>query len=316
MDLPKLVSVSDLEIFPEVKKLLESHFDVQYILPQSEVLAKSILQADAYYAGLGVQLTRQMIMQSERLKVISTPSTGLDHIDLNAAKEKGIAVLGLKDDLKLLEQITSTAELAWTLVLACSRKLISAQRSAQEGCWGRDKFRGHQLAYRTFGILGCGRLGTIVAQYAHAFRMRVIACDTREITLPFVQQVSFDQLLRESDILSIHIHLTPENVNFVNEQAFEKIKPGATLINTSRGAIVNEDALLDALKTGKIAAAGLDVIDGEWRNDLTNHPLISYMKDHENLLITPHIGGVTFESQKMAKLAAAHKLIEFFEKPL
>ena len=143
--------------------------------------------------------------------------------------------------------------------------------------------------------------------------MRVIACDIREIKNPFVQQVSFDQLLGESDILSIHIHLTDENVKLVDAAAFEKIKPGAILINTSRGAIVDEDALLNALKTGGIAAAGLDVIHGEWRNDIANHPLIAYMRDHDNLVITPHIGGVTFESQEMAHLAAANKLIQLFQ---
>jgi len=175
--------------------------------------------------------------------------------------------------------------------------------------------RGHQLAGKTLGILGCGRLGTIMGQYGQAFRMKIVGCDTRDVEMVGVEfeRVDLDRLLRESDVLSIHIHLTEENRGLIDRHALAKMKPGAILINTSRGAIIDEVALLDALKHGPLAAAGLDVIEGEWRDDLEQHPLIEYSRSHGDLVITPHVGGVTYESQAMAYAAAAHKLAEYLQ---
>ena len=159
---------------------------------------------------------------------------------------------------------------------------------------------------------GLGRLGSIVAQYAHAFRLRVIACDLQPINQPNIEQVSFDQLLAQSDILTIHIHLNQANTNLIDRDAFAKMKPQTILVNTSRGAIIDETALIEALETGQIAAAGLDVINGEWLPDLTQHPLIKYLQNHDNLIITPHLGGITVESQQMAYQAAAQKIVQYF----
>ncbi len=310
---PVVICAADLGHLPETRQILENSCQVRYVPPTPDALAAAIGDADAYFASLQVQLTGELISKAPNLKAIATPSTGLDHLDLQAAGERGIAVLGLKDDRQLLDQITATAELAWTLILACSRRLPEAVETSRKGIWARDLLRGHQVAYKTLGILGCGRLGTIVAQYAQAFRMNVLGCDVRNVDLPGVRMVLFDELLRESDILTIHIHLTPENRGLINREAFSKMKPGAVLINTSRGAIVDEQAMLEALESGKLSAAGLDVIEGEWREDLAQHPLIAYSRTHPNLIITPHVGGVTYESQEMAYAAAAKKLVEFLK---
>jgi len=312
MPLPVVVCAADLNHLPETRAILEKHFQVRYVSPTSESLAESLPGADAYFAAMQVRLTGDLMAKATRLKAVATPSTGLDHLDLAAARERCVAVLGLKDDRDLLDKITATAELAWTLLLACVRRLPEAVEASRRGHWARDLYRGRQIAYKTLGILGCGRLGTIVAQYAQAFRLNVLGCDVRDVKLPGVTMVSFDDLLRRADILTIHIHLTEENKKFINRRAFERMKPGAVLINTSRGAIVDEEALIEALETGKLAAAGLDVIDGEWRTDLDRHPLIVYARTHPNLIITPHVGGVTFESQEMAYAAAARKLVAFF----
>ena len=141
--------------------------------------------------------------------------------------------------------------------------------------------------------------------------MRVLGCDTQPVTVANVEMVSFDHLLAQSDVLSIHIHLTEENRKLIDRQVFARMKPGAILINTSRGAIIDEAALIEALDRGTLAAAGLDVIDGEWREDLPQHPLIVYANTHDNLVISPHLGGVTYESQEMAFGAAAQKLVDF-----
>ena len=285
---------------------------MRYVKPTSEEVGKALIDADAYYASLFVRLTEDLIQQAPKLRAISTASTGLDHIDLKAAAKNAIEVLCLKDDREFLDKITATAELAWALVLAACRYLPAATNAAKQGQWARDRFRGHQIAYKTLGILGCGRLGNIVSQYGRAFRMRVIGYDTQQVEIEGVTQVGYDELLQQSDVLSIHIHLNEENRGFVDKKSIAKMKKGAVLINTSRGAIVDEKALLEALESGHLSAAGTDVIDGEWQDNLHAHPMIAYARSHENLVITPHIGGVTYESQEMAYLAAAEKLRDYF----
>lgn len=310
---PTIVSAADLGHIPEVQDELARCGEVRYVPATPDALIEALPEADAYFASLEVVLTDELMSHAPKLRAVATPSTGLDHIDLDAAARRNVAVLCLKDDRELLDGITATAELAWGLLLACARRFPEALEAARQGVWARDAMRGHQLAYQTLGILGCGRLGTIMAQYGQAFRMKVIGCDTRPVDMPGVifERVSFDRLLRESDVLSIHIHLTEANRKLIDTAALAKMKPTAILINTSRGALIDEEALRDALLHGRLAAAGLDVIEGEWRDDLDRHPLLEYARTHGNLVITPHVGGVTFESQAMAYTAAARKLCDF-----
>ena len=311
MPKPFIVCAADLKHLPETRRILETVGDVCYVDPTPQALREQLPRAHAYYASLEVRITAELMALAPNLKVIATPSTGLDHIDIDAAEQHHIKVLCIKYDRQLLDQITATAEMAWTLLLACARRLPEAIDASRQGIWARDRLRGHQIAYKTFGILGCGRLGTIVSQYAHAFRMRVLGCDTAPVTVPNVEMVSFDQLLAQSDVLSIHIHLTEENRKLINRQVFAKMKRGAILINTSRGAIIDETAMIEALDNGTLSAAGLDVIEGEWRKDLPHHPLIAYSNSHDNLIISPHLGGVAYEAQEMACGAAAQKLVDF-----
>lgn len=139
--------------------------------------------------------------------------------------------------------------------------------------------------------------------------MTVIACDVKPVDVPeWVEQVDFDRLLVESDVLSVHVHLTAENRRLLSREALARMKPGAYLVNTSRGGILDEAALIAALESGHLGGAGLDVIDGEWDSDLANHPLIQYANRHDNLVISPHTGGVTYESQRMALEFMVEKL--------
>jgi D-3-phosphoglycerate dehydrogenase / 2-oxoglutarate reductase len=204
---PYLICAADLALFRQVRLGLESVFQVRYVPATLEALAESLPHAEAYYASLAVKIDNRILDQSKNLKAITTPSTGLDHIDLDYARLRGITVLSLKEDRELLDKITSTAELAWALILAASRRLPAAYSAAQKGFWGRDAYRGHQIAYKTLGIIGCGRLGTILSQYGLAFRMQVLGCDIKpEISPDGVEMVDFQDLLRRSDIISIHIH--------------------------------------------------------------------------------------------------------------
>lgn len=282
--------------------------DVIPIEATAESIARHIVDADAYLATLKVRLDAGLIQRAKNLKAVATPSTGQDHIDVDALQQRGIQFISIKTEFGLLDSFTATAELAWALLLAAVRKIPAGVASANRGVWARQEFTGTQLSRKTFGILGVGRLGKMTAAYANAFRMRVIGCDVKKFDTPGVEPVDFDTLLRESDVIGIHIHLTPENTGLLGEKEFAKMKRGVVIINTSRGAIIDETAFLKALQSGQVGAAGLDVIEGEWRTDLIDHPLIQYARTHDNLVIMPHVGGCTWETQIDSHTFTCNKL--------
>lgn len=290
--------------------------DIEWATPSRELLMTRLGEFDAYLATLHVRLEREMIERAARgrLRIVATPSTGLDHLDLAALQEHRVNLLSLRGENELLNRVTSTAEQAWGLMLAAMRRLPAAHAAACRGEWARDRYRGSQLSGKTLGVVGVGRLGAMVARYGVAFGMRVLGCDPKPFDLSLqgagVERVSFDELLLSSDVISVHVHLTPENHHLLGAAQFARMKPGVVIINTSRGAILDEAALLDGLRSGKVAAAGLDVIDGEWRSDLIHHPLVAYARKHENLIISPHVGGVTVEAQTITHSFLANRVAE------
>lgn len=311
--LAKVVSAWDPTIGGDFLGRLPQVSELVMVPQDAGAIANALVDADAFLACLQVRLDREMISQAPRLRFVATPTTGLDHLDLAALAERGIELISVKTEYELLDRVTSTAELAWGLLLACMRRLPTASAAANRGEWARDRLRGHSVSGKTLGVLGVGRLGKMVVEYGKAFGMRVLGCDSKPLNISGVQQVSMPELLAQSDVLSIHIHLTPENRNLIGAAEFAQMKRGITLINTSRGGIIDEAAFLDALSSGIVAFAGLDVIDGEWRTDLHQHPLVHYAQQHDNLIIVPHIGGITVESQRMVSQFTANKLADRLE---
>jgi D-3-phosphoglycerate dehydrogenase len=308
----RVLSLADTSDCDDVLDPLRRVAEVLVRPADASVLHDHIADADVYLASLHVRLDAAAIDAAKRLKLIVTPSTGLDHIDLAAAERRGVAVLSLKDDKDFLNSLTATAELAWALLLCVFRRLPWAVQAAHAGDWARDRFRGHQLSGKTLGVVGYGRLGRMVAEFGKAFRMRVIATDIGGVTpAPGVELMPLAKLLPRADVVSVHVHLTDQTRGLIGRDQFHLMRPRAVLINTSRGAIVDEAALLDALHSGALLGAGLDVIDGEWRTDLAQHPLIRYAAAHENLVISPHIGGVTYESQRMAYARTVEMILNF-----
>ena len=282
-------------------------------LPETrEALLENIGSFDGYITSLKIRLDEEVLERATALKAVFTPSTGLDHIDLEAARKRGIPVFATKNDMDILERITATAEMALALLLAAVRRVPWAHQAAMDGIWARERFRGHQLSGKTMGILGYGRLGTMMAQYAKALRMDVIACDIKPIHAEGVRQVSFEELLAESDVISVHLHLNDTTTGMLDAAAFSKMKDGVVIVNTARGGIIDENAFLEALKSGKVGAAGLDVIDGEWMEDIGSHPLIRYAKTHENLVISPHTGGTCYEAQYITAENVFEKIAAYF----
>jgi D-3-phosphoglycerate dehydrogenase / 2-oxoglutarate reductase len=317
----KILNTIGQQYTAKAKEILSEIGEVDYLnITQNELLEK-ISGYDIAIIGLGLEFNKEVLDKAENLKIISTATTGLDHIDLECAKQKGIEVLSLKGETEFLDSITGTAELAFGLTIDLLRLAHPAFVSVKEYEWDREKFRGHNLYGMTLGVVGLGRLGRWMARYGKAFGMRVLACDPNldgsEFEKSGVEKASFDDLIRQSDVISIHVHLSPETENMFAAKALAQMKESAYLINTSRGKIVNEKDLLAALENKTIAGYGTDILADEIdfiKNGFTKNPLVEYAKTHDNCIIVPHIGGMTYESREATDMFMAEKLKKFIEK--
>ncbi|MBI2440831.1 MAG: hypothetical protein HYV35_05605 [Lentisphaerae bacterium] len=300
------------ELPDEARAILEAACATDYLPPDRAQLLAAIGGYDALWSQFDFKIDKEIIERARRLKVINTTSTGTDHIDKAECARRGIRVLSIAKDYGLLDTFTATAECAWMLMLACHRRFRAASAAAHAGQWANsERFQGDQLSGRTLGVLGVGRLGRMTVEYGKAFRMRVLGCDPKSFAIPGVARVDFETLLCEADALSIHVHLTPQTRHLFNAAAFAKLKPGAVLVNTSRGDLIDETALLAALESGRLAAFGADVLHDEWRADMQTQPVVQYAQNHDNVVLTPHIGGATRQSIVAARIFSARKLVHY-----
>jgi D-3-phosphoglycerate dehydrogenase len=276
-------------------------------------LIDAVKDADALIVRLGHRADRALVEAAPRLRIIATATTGLDHVDLEAARSRGIKVVSLRGESAFLETVRATSEHTWAILLALFRVIPAAVTHVLDGGWDRDRFKGHELAGRRLGILGLGRIGSAVAEFGKAFQMRVRAFDPYRATWPGeVESVdSLRALLESSDVLSIHVPLTDETRGMLGGRELAWLPEGAVIVNTARGAVVDEVALLEALKGGKLAGAALDVLADEpaLQRGVTNRPLLEYARTRNNLIVTPHIGGATHESMEKTEIFIAEKLV-------
>jgi D-3-phosphoglycerate dehydrogenase len=259
---------------------------------------KSAADYDAVMVRFATRVDAKLIGGNSRIKAILSPTTGLDHIDLDAAKRRGIRVFHLRDRKALLKTINPTAELTIGLMLSLLRRIPHALDSVIAGRWQAAEFRGHEAAGKTLGIVGYGRLGRKVARAAHALDMKVVAFDSARVDMPtFVRRArSLRHLLRAADVVSLHLPLNDDTRGLLGRRELAAMKPHAVLINTARGALIDEGALLSALRGRRLAGAAVDVLDNEWMIESDGHPMIDFARRDPRLLITPHIGGASFES--------------------
>jgi D-3-phosphoglycerate dehydrogenase len=266
---------------------------------------------DVLWIRLRHQIDAELLNRATRLKTIVSPTTGLDHIDLAETQRRGIQILSLRGESDFLRDVRATAEHTIALVLSLLRHIPEACAHAKYGHWTRDLFRGYELHGKTAGIVGYGRLGRIVARYLRAFGTKVLVTDPKLRTDQAeagITPTSLLRLLHESDLVTLHVNLCGETTGFFGRKQFAAMKPGAWFINTSRGELVDESALLDALSTGQLAGAAVDVLCGERSAGMAEHPLIVYSREHTNLLVTPHIGGCTAESMEKTENFLAQRL--------
>jgi phosphoglycerate dehydrogenase-like enzyme len=276
---------------------------VDRVLPGSNVVL------DAY---MRVRFDADRLARAAELQLFVTATTGADHIDVAALGRRGVPLLTLKGQRDVLRNITPAAEHSWLLLMACARGFRTAVAEPLSGGWNRNNHPGMMLRGRTLGVIGCGRIGEWMSRYAHGFGVRCIGYDPYLDRFPeTIEPVGLDQLLAESDFVSIHVHLTPETSGLIGESEIRRMKPGVILVNTARGDIVDEAALLQGLRSGHIAAAGIDVLSGE--PDIVGHPLVDFARENPNLVITPHIGGFSPDALRFVLTFSCGRIREFYE---
>jgi D-3-phosphoglycerate dehydrogenase len=282
-------------------------------------LLAAVPDADILWVRLRHAIDAEVIERSPRLRYIVSPTTGLNHIDLVAAERRGIQILSLRGEQEFLRNVRATAEHTLALILALLRHIPAATRHVAGGGWDRDAFRGRELFGKTAGLVGFGRLGRMVGRYLTAFEMHLLATDPSTEgapILPAVRFVPLMALLREADVVTLHASYSEENRRFFGAEEFATMKPGAVFVNTARGELVDETALLESLKSGRLAGAALDVLSDEWSGRPADHPLAHHARAHDNLIITPHIGGCTTESMHKTEAFLATRLSDLCHAPL
>lgn len=282
----------------------EAHVDDRNGISSDELLQVAP-GYDAFIIRGRTKLTAAILKAAANLKVIGRVGVGLDNVDLDSAQEQGITVLNTP-----AASSNSVAELTIAMMFALARKIPAADRSMKAGEWNKVQLAGVELFGKTLGIIGVGNIGALVAEKANNLGMNVLACDIKcldESIRSFGASPSgTEKICAKSDFISVHIPMTEENRGLINQSTIQRMKTGVYLINTARGGIIDESALLEGLNSGKIAGAALDVflIEPPGHSDLVSHP---------NVIATPHIGAQTVEAQsrtseRIAKevLAALH----------
>jgi D-3-phosphoglycerate dehydrogenase len=283
--------------------LLREHFDVELGFDLDDAqLAERLGEFDGILIRSATKLTAELIERGSRLSVIGRAGVGVDNVDVEAATKRGIVVANAPQS-----NVVTAAEHTMALLLALARNIPQAYASLTAGKWERSKFSGVELYDKTLGILGFGRIGQLVAQRARGFGMRVLAFD------PFVSAELYRELRVEkadspediyaqSDFITIHLPKTADTLNFLNGEAFAKMRDGVRILNVARGGLIDEAALKDALDSGKVAGAALDVFPSE---PMTENPLFAY----PNVVVTPHLGASTAEATDRAGYQSAEQVV-------
>jgi D-3-phosphoglycerate dehydrogenase len=300
------VLISD-NLHPDGIAILERHpnieVEVRPGLSPAE-LKEAIKDADALAIRSATKVTADLIDAAPRLKVVGRAGTGLDNVDIPAASKRGIVVMNTPGGNTI-----TTAEHAVSLMMALARNIPQASASMREGKWEKKKFQGTELLNKTLGIIGLGRIGSVVAERALGLRMRVIGYDPfipREVAVTMgIEAVSLDELLARADFITLHTPKTKDTAKILNRKAFRKMKPGVRVINCARGGLVDEEALLEALKEGQVAGAALDVYETE--PPPADFPLLQL----PNVICTPHLGASTEEAQANVAVAICEQILEY-----
>jgi D-3-phosphoglycerate dehydrogenase / 2-oxoglutarate reductase len=292
----------------DVKALaLPEDFEVEYspkITPEELLLR--VPDFEAVVVRSRTKIDAAVIDKASKLKIIARPGTGLDNIDLKAANDRGIEVVNSPEAL-----VEAVSEHVLALMLALARGIPAADTSTRSGLWQKERFVGLELKGKTIGIAGMGRIGRRVGEIAKVLGMSVLGYDIIEISKDVLSSigctmVDLDTLFSSSDFITLHVPLSPETRHLVDSRRLALMKKGSFIVNTSRGEVIDEVALAQALRDGTIAGAALDVFEKE--------PPRAEILGAPNLIATPHIGGQTSDAQRMAITVTGAKLVQFFQR--
>jgi D-3-phosphoglycerate dehydrogenase len=302
---PKVL-VSD-ELAPQGLEILERARGIEVVnrpgLPPGDLVA-AVADVDGLVIRSETKVTADVIAAAKQLQVIGRAGIGVDNVDVAAATARGIVVMNTPDGNNI-----TTAEHAVALLVALARHIPQANASLKQGRWEKKRFLGVELYNRTLGVIGLGRIGQIVADRAHGLGMKVIAYDPylspSAIANLEVELVSFDELLRRADAITLHVPKTKDTTGLLGRAAFAKVRPGVLVVNAARGGIVDEAALLEALESGQVGGAALDVFEQE--PPPKDHPLLR----HERVISTPHLGASTEQAQVNVSIAVAEQVRDY-----
>ncbi len=261
---------------------------------------------DALAVRSATKVTARLIEKAARLRVIGRAGVGIDNVDLDSATRRGIVVMNTPGG-----SAVTVAELALGMILSLVRHVPAATASVKAGKWEKKKFKGHEIAGKTLGVVGIGNIGSVLVERAIAMKMRVIAHD------PFItpeaaarmgaELVDLDGLWRTADVISLHVPLTEQTRHLVNASTLAKVKHGAIIVNCARGGVIDEYALADAIASGHLGGAALDVFEKE--PPAPDHPLLRL----DDFVCTPHIGASTEEAQSAVAIAIAEQIVAFLQ---
>ncbi|MNK26248.1 D-3-phosphoglycerate dehydrogenase [compost metagenome] len=283
----------------------QSHFEVVRADNPQHLPLEHLVSAHALIIRSRTQINEELLKKARQLQLIVTCTSGFDHIDLDATEKWGVTVMHTPT-----ANIESAAQLTWGLVLSCVNNLQLAHRMMKAGDWNRESLTGIELCGRTYGIIGLGRIGSRVAEIAQVFGMNVVAYDPYAEDESFerlkIPRLSYEEVLKTADVVSFHVPKTQETDYMLNRSHFEYIHRGIILINTSRGSVIKENDLVEALEKGWLRSVGLDVFEKE------PLPRTSNLLNFPNVILTPHIGANTEDAFFKASQVAANKLMAFF----
>ncbi len=269
-----------------------------------EELLETIRDVEGLVIRSGTKVTAEVLEAAEKLKVIARAGIGVDNVDVGFASKQGVIVENTPGG-----NTVTTAEHALALLVALARHVPQATASMKSGKWEKKKFKGTELYNRTLGVVGLGNVGRVLADRARGLGMRVIAFDphisTEVAQKHDVELLGFDELLERSDVISVHVPNTKETRGLLGQEAFDKVRPGVLLVNAARGGIVDEEALAEALRSGKVGGAALDVFAEE--PPPADHPLLGM----DNVICTPHLGASTGQAQLNVSITAAEQVRDY-----
>ena len=300
------VLISDKLSPTAVQTFKDKGVEVDY-LPDLGKDKEKLLEVIGQYDGLAIRsatkVTEKVIAAADNLKVIGRAGIGVDNVDIEPATQRGIIVMNTPFGNSI-----TTAEHAIAMMFAAARQIPAADRSTQEGKWEKSKFMGVEITNKVLGIIGCGNIGGIVADRAIGLKMKVVAFDPflspeRAVKLG-VEKVELDELIKRADFISLHTPLTDKTRNIISAEAIAQMKDGVRIVNCARGGLVDEEALADALKSGKVAAAAFDVftVEPAKENVLFGLP---------NVVCTPHLGASTMEAQENVAIQVAEQMADY-----